>query len=123
MSTHVNDLASAAVVAAGYPPTVITETEVGSAVDLAQGDGACFAVQLVGAVSSGDSVTGAIEESADNDTWAAVSGGTFTTATATGVQTIRFERTRRYVRWVGTVAGTDPSIAVAVVIGQEKKLY
>ena len=123
MSTHVNDLASAAVVAAGFAPAVITDDEAGPAVDLAQGDGACFAVQLVGSVSSGDSVAGAIEESADNDTWDAVSGATFATATAAGVQTIRFTRTRRYVRWVGTVAGSDPSVAVAVVIGETKKLF
>ena len=123
MSTHLNDLPSAAVVAAGFAPAVITESEAGPAVDLAAGDGPCFAVQLVGAVSAGDSVAGALEQSADGGFWTAVPGAAFAPAAAAGVQTIRFDRTARYVRWVGTVAGTDPSVAVAVVIGQERKLF
>lgn len=123
MSTCLHDIPSSAVVATGFAPQVITDTENGPSVDLGEGDGPCFAIQLVGSVSSGDSVTGSLEESTGGGTWTAVSGATFTAATAAGIQTIQFTRTARYVRWVGTIAGTDPSIAVAVVIGQEKKLF
>jgi hypothetical protein len=101
----------------------MTETEAGPTIDLANADGPCFAVQLVGSVSSGDTLTGAIEESSDGSTWTAVSGGAFTVASAAGVQTLRFLRTKQYVRWVGTVAGTDPSIVAAVVVGEQKKFF
>jgi len=123
VSTHLNDIPSAAVVAVGYPPAVMTETDAGPTIDLANADGPCFAIQVVGSVSTADTLTGALEESADGSTWTAVSGGAFTVASAAGVQTIRFERTKRYVRWVGTIAGTDPEIAAAVVVGQQKKVF
>ncbi|QDU24026.1 hypothetical protein [Urbifossiella limnaea] len=123
MSTHINDIPNAAVIAAAFPPAVMTETDAGPAIDLADADGPCFAVQLVGDVSSGDTVTGALSESDDGDTWTAVTGGTFTVASAAGVQTLRFVRTKRYLRWTGTIAGTDPSIPVAVVAGQQKKVF
>ena len=37
------------------------------------------------------------------------------------LQTIRFTRTARYVRWVGTIGGDTPSVNVAVLIGEQKK--
>ncbi len=123
MSTHINDLPNAVTVAAAFPPAAMTETDAGPTLDLANADGPCFAVQLVGSVSSGDTLTGAIEESSDGSTWTAVGGGAFTVASAAGVQTLRFVRTKRYVRWVGTVAGTDPSIVAAVVVGEQKKVF
>lgn len=123
MSTHINDIPNAAVIAAAFPPAALTETDAGPTIDLANADGPCFAVQLVGSVSSGDTLTGALEESTDGSTWTAVTGGAFTVASAVGVQSLRFERTKRYVRWVGTIAGTDPEIVAAVVVGQQKKLF
>ncbi|MFO0799534.1 MAG: hypothetical protein U0804_18855 [Gemmataceae bacterium] len=123
MATSLNDLPSAAVIAAAFPPAVMTETDAGPAVDLTDADGPCFAVQLVGDVSGGDTVTGALSESNDGDTWTAVTGGTFTVAGASGVQTLRFVRTKRYLRWTGTIAGSSPEIAVAVVVGQQKKVF
>ena len=47
---------------------------------------------------------------------------TFTTVTISdNVQTITFDRTLRYVRYVGTVGGTSPQIPIAVVISEQKK--
>ena len=67
-------------------------------------------------------LAGKIQESADGSTWADVSGATFTTVTANdNVQAITFDRTQRYVRYVGTVAGTSPQVPVAVVISEQKK--
>ena len=37
------------------------------------------------------------------------------------IQAITFDRTKRYVRYVGTIAGTSPSFALAVVISEQKK--
>jgi hypothetical protein len=88
------------------------------------GDGPCFAIQQVGAVSgTSPTLAGKIQESADGSTgWSDVSGATFATVTAsTNNQAITFERTKRYLRYVGTVGGTSPSFAVAVIISQQKK--
>ena len=54
--------------------------------------------------------------------FADISGATFTQVTAsTNLQCITFERTKRYLRYVGTIAGTSPSFALAALIGEQKK--
>ena len=122
MSTRINDFASAALLASGLAPSERTASVSGPAVDLLSADGPCFAVQHVGAVSGEPTLAGHVEQSPDGSTWAAVSGATFTTVTAANdLQTIRFTRSARYVRWVGTVAGDDPSAMIAALIGEQKK--
>ena len=122
MSTRINDFASAALLASGLAPSERTASVSGPAVDLLSADGPCFAVQHVGAVSGEPTLAGHVEQSPDGSTWAAISGATFTTVTAANdLQTIRFTRSARYVRWVGTVAGDDPSAMIAVLIGEQKK--
>lgn len=67
---------------------------------------------------TGTSVTVAIEDSANNSTWAAVTGGVFTAATGAGKQRIEGGRTatlRRYVRVVTTGTFTNAVFAVNVV--------
>jgi hypothetical protein len=125
MSTSVHDPAAAALLAAGHGPATLTEGVEGTAVDLAAGDGQCFAVQQVGAVSgTTPSLAGRIEESPDNDEWTAIDGAEFTPVTAANdVQVIRFARTARYVRWTCEVTGTTPSLAVAVLIGEQRKTF
>ena len=105
-----------------YPATV-NDTNNGLAVDLIDADGSCVAVQTVGAVGgTTPSITGKIQESADNSTWTDVSGATFTAVTASSnVQTIVFERTKRYLRYFRTVAGSGPTFALSVLIGEQKK--
>ena len=124
MSTYIDDLRSSAAVAAGqYPDTLTTSTN-GPSVNLATGDGPCFAIQIVGEAPGDGTIDGRIEQSADNTTWTAISGATFTQLTGSNdIQVIRFHRSAKYVRWVGTLAGDSPEFAVAVLIGEQKKTF
>jgi len=101
----------------------ITTTTNGPAADLLAGDGPCFAIQQVGNVSgTSPSLTGKIQESDNATSWTDVPGATFAPVITTGnYQAITFTRSKRYVRYVGTVSGTSPSFAVAVVVSQQKK--
>jgi hypothetical protein len=123
MSTKLNDLANNAQLGASVYPATVNDTNTGSAVDLVDADGPCFAVQVIGAVGgTTPSLTGKIQESSDNSTWTDVSGATFTAVTASNnVQTITFERTKRYVRHARTVSGTGPTFALGALIGEQKK--
>ena len=125
MSTHVNDLAAGVAVYAALPPSVRTASVNGSAIDLISADGPCFAVQQVGAISVDAAWGGRFEESSSGSgSWSAIDDAEFELADATDdVQTITFHRTKRYVRYVGTVGGTDPSVPVAVFVGEQKKTF
>jgi hypothetical protein len=120
MSTHLNDLSTSAVVAAGFPPGPVADLTAGPAVDLAAGDGPCFAIQLVGAGPPDTGFYGSLEESPDGVVWAAVVGVGFPEAAANTVAAVRFTRSARYVRWVGVP--DNGTFTVAVVVGQERKL-
>ena len=51
-----------------------------------------------------------------------VAGAAFTAVTASNnVQTITFERTKRYLRHFRTTTGTSPTFPLGVVIGEQKK--
>ena len=123
MSTKLSDLANNAQLGASAYPATVNDTNNGSAVDLLDADGPCFAVQVIGAVGgTSPSLTGKIQESSDNSTWTDVPGATFTAVTASNnVQTITFERTKRYVRHHRTVSGTSPTFILAALIGEQKK--
>lgn len=124
MSTKIHDFASNVILGAGLAPQTITTTTNGPSADLIAGDGPCFAVQQVGNVSgTSPSLSGKIQESDNASSWSDIPGATFTSVTASGnYQAITFQRTKRYVRYVGTVSGTSPSFAVAVVVSQQKKV-
>lgn len=124
MSTALHDVASNALVGQGTAPATSTSTVTGAAVDMIRGDGRCFAIQTVGTVSgTTPTLDGKIQESADGSTgWTDVTGATFTQVTAsTNLQVISFTRTKRFLRYVGTIAGTTPSFALAVVLGEQLK--
>ena len=121
MSTSLQDVASAAVVAAGLYPVTRTSSVNGPTVDLG-GDGPCFAVLQVGVLAAGTQVDSWIEESAAGSSWATIPGAAFAAATAgSSVQVIRFNRTARYVRWACAISGDTPSAVLAVLIGEQKK--
>jgi hypothetical protein len=123
MSTKLQDLPHQAALG-GVTPRTSTGTVTGSAIDLITGDGRCFAIQQVGTVTgTSPSLAGKFQESADGSTsWNDISGATFTAVTSTdNVQAISFDRTQRYVRYVGTITGTSPSFPVAVIVGEQKK--
>ena len=123
MSTKLQDIAHQAILGGGLTPRTATTTVTGSGVDLVAGDSRCFAIQQVGTVGgTGPALTGKFQESADNNNWTDIAGATFaTTSTTDNVQAITFDRTLRYVRYVGTITGTSPSFPLAVIIGEQKK--
>jgi hypothetical protein len=123
MSTKLHDFANQAILGVGLTPQTVTATVNGPGGDLLAGDNRCFAVQQVGAVSgTAPTLDGKIQESSDNSTWTDIAGAVFSTVTAsTNTQAITFDRTKRYVRYVGTIGGTSPSFALAVVISEQKK--
>src|ERR1700704_2664603 len=113
MSTKIQDFANQAILGVGAAPQTATSTVTGSSGDLLAGDGRCFAVQQVGAVSgTAPTLDGKIQESSDGSTWTDISGATFTQVTAsTSTQAITFDRAKRYVRYIGTIGGSSPSFA------------
>ena len=123
MSTKLHDFARHAILNTGLTPRTVTSSVNGSAVDLLTGDGRCFALQQVGTVSgTSPTLAGKIQESADGTTWSDIPGATFATVSGNdNVQAITFDRTLRFVRYVGTVGGTSPSFPLAVVISEQKK--
>ena len=86
-------------------------------------DGRCFATQIIGTVGgTTPSLTCKIQESSDNSTWTDVTGAAYTAVTASNnLQTIVFERTKRYLRHSRTISGTSPTFALSVIIGEQKK--
>jgi hypothetical protein len=123
MSTKLHDLPSNMILGAGLTPRTLTTSVNGTGADFAAGEGRCTAIQSVGTLAgTSPSLAGKIQESADNSSWSDVSGATFTAVTTNdNAQAISFDRTQRYLRYVGTVAGTSPQIPAAVVITQQKK--
>lgn len=124
MSTKLQDLPHQAILGGGLTPRTVTGSVNGSAADLIAGDGRCFAIQQVGTVTgTSPTLAGKLQESADGSTnWTDIAGATFTTVTTTdNVQAIAFDRTLRYVRYVGTVTGTSPSFPTAVIVSEQKK--
>lgn len=123
MSTKLHDLANQAILGVGLAPQALTASANGSSGDMINGDGQCFAIQQVGAVSgTSPTLAGKIQESSDGSSWSDISGATFTTVTAsTNNQAITFERTKRYLRYAATIGGTTPSFNVAVIVSQQKK--
>jgi hypothetical protein len=123
MSTKLHDVANQAILGVGLAPQTLTASANGSSGDMIDGDGRCFAIQQVGAVSgTSPTLAGKIQESSDGSTWSDISGATFTTVTAsTNNQAITFERTKRYLRYVATIGGTSPSFDVAAIVSEQKK--
>jgi hypothetical protein len=124
VSTKVHDLANQAPPVTASAPAAQTATVTGTGQDMINNDGRCYGIQQVGAVSGttptldgkfqeGDTLGGAYSD---------IPGATFTQVTAsTNLQTITFDRTKRFVRYVGTIAGTTPSFTFGVLIGEQKK--
>ena len=65
-------------------------------------------------------LTGKIQDSADNSTFADLSGGAFSAATAVGAQQISGTGTvRRYTREVHTISGTTPSFTYVTALARK----
>ena len=126
MSTHINDLRWSTALATGvYPSTVVASTH-GPTVDLGaiNGDGPSFAIQHIGALEEDGTLDGRIEQSADGNSWSAISGAAFAQVSASNdLQTIRFMRAMRYIRWAATIAGSSPIFSIGVLFGSQKKTF
>lgn len=103
-------------------PVTATSTATGTGVDTLGYNSAAVALE-VGAVSgTSPTLDVKIQDSADNSAFADVAGLTFTQVTASNnSQILRIEglntaTRRRYLRAVGTIAGTSPSFAFGVEI-------
>ncbi|HKB05012.1 MAG TPA: hypothetical protein VKD90_22505 [Gemmataceae bacterium] len=123
MSTALNDVKNQALLGASVYPSTVNDNTPGSGIDMIDADGRCFAVQAIGSVTgTTPSLAGKIQESADNSTWTDVTGAAFTSVTAANnLQTIVFDRTKRYLRHARTVGGTSPAFGLSVLIGEQKK--
>lgn len=101
----------------GFAPAAKTSTVTGSGIDR-RGFEEILVKQTVGAVSgTSPTLDGKIQDSADNSTFADVTGATFTQVTAADKEQclrINGKGLRRYVRYVGTIAGTSPSFTMGV---------
>ena len=118
MSTALNDVKNQALIGVSVYPASVNDTNGGLSVDMIDADGRCFAVQSIGAVGgTSPSQTGKIQESSDNSTWTDVTGATFAAVTASNsLQTIVFDRTKRYLRHFRTTTGTTPPTSVVLVL-------
>ncbi len=121
MSTCINDLPSAAVLAGVIQPASISDPGETAAVELAAGNGVGFAVLQVNSVTPATTFTVTIEESNDQSTWATVSGGAFAAVT-TGdqVQAVRYRRSRRYLRLSYTITGDTPEVVCSALLGEQR---
>lgn len=102
-----------------FAPDVETSTITGSAVDTRGFVGNTKVTQDVGTVGgTSPTLDGKLQDSADGSTnWADISGATFTQVTASDdVQSISVETRahKRYIRYVGTIAGTSPTYDIGV---------
>ncbi len=123
MSSKLNDIGDLLVAAAIQPTAVIATSVTGAGVDLSSVGVDCFGIQNIGTVSSTSvSLAGKFQEATTaTGTYADITGATFAALTSTTgsliVNTVKFLRTQPFVRYVGTIAGTTPTIALDVVVG------
>lgn len=106
-------------------PADATSTITSSAFDALAYEGEMLFVIDVGAVSgTTPTLDSKIQQSADGSTnWTDVAGATAAQRTATGVDTIVVSSgaAQRYLRYVGTIAGTTPHFLTGVTVGGFKK--
>jgi len=103
-----------------------TSTVTGSGVDTIDYDGLLTVIQSVGVVSgTSPTLDGKIQSSdTSGGTYADITGATFTQVTAsTNTQRIAVDISghKRFIRYVGTIAGTSPNFRLGVVFRGAKK--
>lgn len=99
-----------------------TAAATGSGVDLRDYEGPVLIVQNHG--TSTGTLDGKIQDSADNSSFADVSGLTFTQSTTTAdiqALVVQSKHVRRYIKYVGTV-GTGPQVVGVSLSGVKKSV-
>jgi hypothetical protein len=124
MATQLEDFRNQVLLQTTVFPASVNDTNNGTSVDMIDGDGRCFAVQVIGQVTgSTPALVGKIQESSDNATWVDIPNATFTSVgSSNSTQSIVFDRTRRFLRHFRTVTGTTPAFFLSSMIGQQRKL-
>lgn len=123
--TILSDIKNNQVAGCGLLPAVLgSGANLGAAVDMGMAAGPITAQLMTGAVG-GTSPTLDVkmqESETSGGTYTDISGATFTQVTAANqFQTIRFNRTKRYVRFHGTVGGSStPTVAACGLIQGQK---
>lgn len=135
MSSKLHDLKQSALYANlqnNNLPAGITASVTGPTVDMVSGDGNCHLFSSVAYVSGsgGPTLDAKLQESADGSTaWTDITGAAITqittnatTTPAAGEMVGPFQRSKRYVRCVMTVAGTtSPLYTGSLTIFEQKK--
>ena len=98
---------------------VRTSSVNGASIDMSKWHGHCLLTLISAAMSSGDTLDVKVQDSPDGTTdWQDLSGVAFTQVTdaADAYETIAInaEENRGFIRIVGTIAGTSPSVAFGV---------
>lgn len=106
-------------------PAASTSTVTGTGFDVSEYNGNITFAQSVGAVTgTAPTLNGKIQDSADNSSFADVSGATFAQVTASSnLQTLNVDTrsVRKFLRYVGTIAGTSPVFPLGVTaVGQKQ---
>jgi hypothetical protein len=121
MSTSLHDIASHAQVAQLRPAGSLPPgSSPAAAVDMIDGDGPCFVLQVVGSAADLTQLVGVVEESADGTSWSALSGNLTATAENT-VQTAVLARTKRYLRWNPVSLNPEADVVAGVYVIQPRK--
>lgn len=108
------------------PNQTATATVTGSGVDVSGYTGTAQVV-FVSSAFGGTTPTCAVklQSSADNSTWADISGATFTgvtdAANLTQMISVKVDEQPKYIRAVATLGGTSPEGSVAVVALAERQ--
>jgi hypothetical protein len=103
---------------AGHPTAARTATGQTSGIDLQQYDGdVVFVLDSAAGTGTSPTMDVTIEDSADNSSFAAITGAAFTQvvdAASAQKLVINKDEARRYVRVKYTIAGTSPSFTFSV---------
>lgn len=111
-------------------PDLYSNTKSGSAIDMQDTGADVFAFLHVGMIGADSSLAVKLQESATGTgSWSDISGATFTTVSTASANNRSSEvirapnRTKRYVRAVGTMTGSSPDIDYSVLLMAQKHSY
>lgn len=97
-----------------------TATVTATGIDVSAYKGSLVVQQLVGVVSgTSPTLNGKLQSSPDNSAWTDIDGATFTQVTASDSFqkiAVNVREGAKYLRYVGTIAGTTPSFTMGVVL-------
>lgn len=117
---NTNDLASQLTLTSHVDIAAKTSTVTATGMDVSGYRGSLIVMQNVGAVSgTSPTLDGKWQKSSDNSSWSDISGATYTQVTAsnsTQAISLNIREGAKYIRYVGTIAGTTPSFTMGVTV-------